>query len=134
MPQPTDGCGYSVVECRGDKMKKSLVLFIFIFVVQNNFAAGRIETHSQSQALLFKQKRVDWKGAPESSVFYECCLFRVGDDVGLVDYFLKTGFLKDTVLFIRFDESGMAEIKVDNYLNSLKIISTRDNQNQKHLK
>jgi hypothetical protein len=103
------------MECGGDKMKKSLVLFIFIFVVQNNFAAGRIETHSQSQALLFKQKRVDWKGAPESSVFYECCLFRLGDGVGLVDYFLKTGFLKDTVLFIRFDESGMAEIEVDNY-------------------
>ncbi|AEF84087.1 hypothetical protein TREPR_2037 [Treponema primitia ZAS-2] len=85
-------------------MKFFFISIISIFFIVSIYAEG--STDSQSQALLFKQKRTEWEGAPDSAVFYECYLVRYNNDsTTLLDFYLKTGQSKDSILFVSNDTS-----------------------------
>ena len=80
-------------------MKKYILLFIlfhlFIFEV---FASGSADM--QSRALLYRQQRTTWTGAPDSAIFYDVYLIKNRGDVILLDVFMKPDFLESPLLII----------------------------------
>jgi len=85
-----------------------IIFLVSVFLcvsITYTFAAGRSD--EQSQALLYRQKRTTWEGAPEGSAFYECYLVNYGDKGGpngqaevLLDAFMRAGFLQSPVLIV----------------------------------
>jgi len=71
------------------------------------FASGAAD--EQSQALLFKQKRVRWDNAPESTYFYEVYLYKENDVISLLDIYSENN------------------IKIVNLYTSMKIEVTNAN-------
>jgi hypothetical protein len=90
------------------------------------FSGGSIDLRKedeQSRALLFKQKRTSWKGAPESAIFYECYLQQDEDGTTmLLDTFVRTEFLKAPVLIV--NGAASKKINADNSKSMLKNINT----------
>jgi len=85
--------------------KKVMLIIPLLIIPFGAFASGRAD--QQSQALLYRQKRTTWTGAPESAVFYECYLVKYDDKVILLD-----GYLTSSMLIINTDNS--MEILVHN--------------------
>jgi len=71
--------------------KKFMLIILLLIIPFGVFAAGSGD--DQSQALLYKQKRTTWEGAPESAIFYECYLVKYDDNVLLLDTYLTSSML-----------------------------------------
>jgi len=102
---------------------KKMAFFIgySILLIFRIYAAGSAD--EQSQALLFKQKRVKWDNAPESAVFYECYLINEKNSNGDNVTILLDTYLKDNILLINLDSSKKIEVtNIKEMLKQDKII------------
>ena len=96
-------------------MKKILILGLLFFnCIYCIFAYG---ARDQSQALLFKQTRVNWENAPNDAVFYEVYLLRNGDDIRLLDTYIYRN-----ILFVNFLSSMYIKVT-----NASEILLQEDN-------
>ncbi|MFP3041626.1 hypothetical protein LQZ19_07350 [Treponema primitia] len=89
--------------------KRFVLLILFVLHCVIIFASG---SSDQSEALLYRQKRTTWNGAPESAVFYECYLAIKNYNLTLLDAFLETDAFNEPILFV--NETSSMIIKAHN--------------------
>jgi len=101
-------------------MKKTIILLLFLtIIITVLFPSGSAD--SQSQALLFKQKRTTWPSAPDSAVFYECFLVNIKGEYGDAETILLDSFVKDGIIIVNLSSS----MKID--VTNVKEMIKKDN-------
>lgn len=81
-------------------MKRFIFFFFFLFYTSLLGAFSSGSQDQQSQALLYKQKRVTWQGAPDTAIFYECYLTRNDDKTLLLDASFISNFPDGPILIV----------------------------------